>query len=254
VTPSTVADPTSVRVPGFTPSVNGFHFVNSFPHEPALTIDLPGIGSLPVGDASNGLCGGMVYTVRDVFETPGLAPVQASKPPGPKTPLYGYIVDRLIESFDVGHLGFARYYDWMLLPDEDRGWLPFLSWLPFLRRRGIAWKTIGEEWPARIKPELDAGRLCCLGLVTVAGADPALLGHNHQVMAYGYDLGSDSTLTLHVYDPNTARASADDVTISLDLSTPEKPTQITHNVAIGAPIRGFFRTAYSYHNPTGKLG
>ena len=241
------ANPRSARVPGFLPSANGLHFINAWPHEPDLTIALPGVGTLPIGDASNGVCGGMVYTVRDVFQTPGLAPVAVTDNPPPSSPLYRYIVTRLLESFDVGHLGFARYFEWMLTPDADAGLGPILT------RRGLAWKTIVEEWAGRIRPELDAGRGVCLGLVTVAGSDPRLLGQNHQVMAYGYDLGDDGSLTLHIYDPNTPRAQADDVRISLSVLHPRQATPITHNVAIDHPIRGFFHTTYTYQDPRGRL-
>ncbi|HEY5628811.1 MAG TPA: hypothetical protein VIR16_04805 [Candidatus Limnocylindrales bacterium] len=242
------ANPGAVRVPGFQPSVNGLPFINAWPHEPDLTIGLPGVGTLPIGDASNGVCGGMVYTARDVFQTPGMAPIATADNPPPESPLFRYIVTRLLESFDVGHLGFARYYEWMLTPDADS------SLGPVLVRRGLAWKTIVEEWAGRIRPELDAGRLVCLGLVTVAGSDPRLLGQNHQVMAYGYDLGADGALSLRIYDPNTPRAQADDVRISLSVLQPRQATPITHNVAIDHPIRGFFHTPYTYHDPSGQLG
>jgi hypothetical protein len=242
------ANPSTVRVPGFLPSANGLHFINAWPHEPDLAIALPGVGTLPIGDASNGVCGGMVYTVRDVFQTPGLAPVATTDNPPSGSPLFRYIVARLLESFDVGHLGFARYFEWMLTPDADAGLGPVLV------RHGLAWKTIVEEWSGRIRPELDGGRLVCLGLVTVAGSDPRLLGQNHQVMAYGYDLGADGALTLHIYDPNTPRGQADDVRISLSVLHPRQATPITHNVAIEHPIRGFFHTTYTYNDPSGKLG
>lgn len=247
ITRASVPVATSVRVPGFTPSVNGLHFTNSFPPEPALSFDLPGVGRIAIGDASNGVCGGMVFTVRDVFETPGLAPAADVAQPAAGSPLFRYIVDRLIASFDIPHLGYMKYYDWMLTPDGDAAWPPLIT------RRGVAWRTIVEEWPARIQPELDASRLCCLGLVTVASPNPAELGRNHQVMAYGYDLDWAGNLALRVYDPNTAQDRADEVTISLNLLDPEHPTPIRHNVGIGLPIRGFFRTDYSYANPTGLL-
>jgi hypothetical protein len=239
--------PGSARVPGFTPSVNGFRFLNQFPHEPDLKIPLPGGGSLPIGDASNGVCGGMVYSVRDVFQTPGLKPVAATNPPGPDTPLFHYIVGRLIDSFDIPEIGVRQYYEWMLTPDGDSGFLPFL------KRRGLAWKTIVEQWPA-VRKELDAGHLVCIGLIAVASANPADLGKNHQVMAYGYDVDADSNLTLHLYDPNTPNYAADDVKVSLSLCDPRKPAKIEHNVGISLPIRGFFMTKYTYHDPTGHLG
>ncbi len=51
---------TSVRVPGFEPSVNGFHFSNSFSHSPLREFKLGDIATLDVGDAANGLCGGVL--------------------------------------------------------------------------------------------------------------------------------------------------------------------------------------------------
>ncbi|GEM_PF-1124270 len=239
--------PGSARVVGFTPSVNGFQFTNSFPPEPTMTIDLPVVGRVPIGDASNGVCGGMVCAARDIFETPGMAPISNPTQPGPNDPLFRYIVKRLIASFELPRVGFLKYYEWMLTPDGDTGWPPFVV------RRGLAWKTIVEEWPNRIRPELDAGRLCCLGLVTTASPNPADLGHNHQVMAYGYDLDAEQTLTLLISDPNTSPANADRVRISVSLANPEQVTQITHNVGIDHPIRGFFMVDYTYEDPTGQL-
>ena len=238
--------PRSVRVPGFTPSVNGLHFINAWPPEPDLVLALPG-GSIPIGDASNGLCGGMAYAVRDVFQTPAMAPIAAATQPARGTPLFEYIVARLLDSFDVAKLGFARYYEWMLTPDADSGWPPLLA------RRGVAWKTIVEEWEPRIRPELDAGRLACLGLVTVLSANPADLGKNHQVLAYGYDVDAAGALTLLIYDPNTPPETADEVRITLSLLHPDQATPITANVAIDLPVRGFFLTDYTYTAPAGKV-
>jgi hypothetical protein len=234
---------TRVRVPGFTPSVNGLHFVNAFPQEPAIVVDAPPFGRIEIGDASNGLCGGMVFTVCDVFGTPGMTPVPALVPPAAGSPLFRYLVARLIDSWDLPDAGFMKYYEWMVTPDHDTGWPPFFI------RRGLAWRTIVEEWAGRIRPELDAGRLCPLGLVTTASPDPADLGHNHQVLAYGYDLTESDDLTLLIYDPNTPQRSADDVRIGLSLASPSAATAISHNVGIGRPIRGFFRVPYERHDP-----
>jgi hypothetical protein len=54
-----------------------------------------------------------------------------------------------------------------------------------------------------------------LGLVRVVSLDPQLLGRNHQVVAYGYDL-TGSSLVIRIYDPNWP--GDDTVTISLDIS------------------------------------
>jgi hypothetical protein len=118
----------------------------------------------------------------------------------------------------------------------------------FVTRRGVAWHTITEEWP-RIKADIDSGMLSPLGLVTVHTSDPMMMGHNHQVLAYAYEVDGANRLTLRVYDPNTAPPEADDVRLSLDLSNPAQATPITHNVGINGSIRGFFRTAYTFSNP-----
>ena len=60
----------SARVPGFLPSTCGFGFANAFLPQPLFRLPLAG---LRVGDASRGLCGGMVFAARDYFER-GSAP------------------------------------------------------------------------------------------------------------------------------------------------------------------------------------
>ena len=58
----------SNAVAGFLPTTFGFRFANDFPHVPVRHIGIPGVVSLPIGDASNGLCGGMAFAARDYFE------------------------------------------------------------------------------------------------------------------------------------------------------------------------------------------
>jgi hypothetical protein len=226
------------RVQGFTPSRNGLRFVNSWPDEPDVEVDIPGLGKVGIGNASNGLCGGMVFTVRDVFES-GLPPLEDSRPPE-GSPLFSYIVRRLIDSFHVP-TGVLKYYEWMTTPDHDVD-----LWM--VTRRGVAWKTVREEWPL-IRADLDAGRPSPLGLVTVASANPADLGKNHQVLAYGYDLVRD-VLTLHLYDPNTDPAQGDSAFLRLSVAEPAHGATIQHNVGIADPIRGFFHVGYDAADPS----
>ena len=85
-------------VPNFLPSAAGFHFPNLFPPVPHGKIAV-GPVNVPIGDASNGLCGGMVYAVRDYFEV-HLAPPETTTPPT-SGPLYDHIVQRLYMSFEL---------------------------------------------------------------------------------------------------------------------------------------------------------
>ncbi len=225
-------------VPNFVASRDTLAFANDWPSQPDLVISLPLAGKVKIGDASKGLCGGMVYAVRDFYEA-GI-PVPAGPQPAAGTPLYRYIVRRLFDSFDIP-AGVVKYYTWMNTPEADQS-------LGGRTRHGIAWRTVDEEWP-QIRDDIDAGHPCPVGLVTVRSINPRDLGRCHQVLAYAYDL-EWPTLTIRVYDPNTDPAAADDCRLSLDLSHPSEKISITHNVAIPDSIRGFFRTRYEAADPS----
>jgi hypothetical protein len=86
-------------------------------------------------------------------------------------------------------------------------------------------------------------------VVTVASASPADLGLNHQVLAYDYD-ASATKVTVRVYDPNSGQN--DGIYIRFDPRAPARPTTFAHNLDIGHPVRGFFRTAYAPASPPGS--
>ncbi|SDJ10629.1 hypothetical protein SAMN05444157_1766 [Frankineae bacterium MT45] len=231
---------TSGAVPGFLPSSNGFQFTNSFPPAPAVQLDLGPAGKVGLGDVSGGVCGGMVFAVRDYFEA-SIAVPSLSQTPAPGTPLFEYIVERLLDSWDVPN-GVLRYAQWMALPSEHVR-------LPLISEPGTFELTVSKSWPA-VRADIDAGRLSPLGLVTVHGTDLKQLGRNHQVLAYGYTLDDSGTLTLSVYDPNTDLSAADGVTIQLAVNDAATVTTISHNINIAEPtLHGFFRADYSAKQP-----
>ena len=230
----------SVRVPGFLPSTCGFQFSNSgLPSRPDLVLDTKVAGLLPIGDASNGLCGGMVYTVRDYFEAHLPIPPGAKQPDS--GPLFDYVVRRLFDSFDIP-AGVVKYLELMnpVLPDHDT----WESTRPG-GTHGRAWRMIVDEWPL-IKQDLDAGRLSTLSLVGAKSANPADLGKSHQVLAYGYDLRG-TRLSLLVYDPN--RPGVDGITLSIDLDQPEHSKVVTYEPM---PVVCFFRSNYRVAPPPGS--
>jgi hypothetical protein len=235
---------TTTRVPGFLPSTNGFHFDNNFPSQPAITIDL-GVVKIPIGNAANGLCGGMVFAACDYFAAGRLPPPDTCPPPA-GAPLFGYLVRRILDSYHLP-VGPAIYYALMspAMPDGDRQKGPVTI-------HGRAWRVIAKEWPA-IRADLDAGRLCPLGIVKVKSVNPARLGQNHQVLAYGYDLNG-TQLDLRLYDPNSADNDA--VTLSLDISHPERPTTLTMApVSCEIPnVFSIFRVAYRASTPPTLAG
>lgn len=205
------------------PGMGGFHFPNRFPAVPAWTLTIPAIGEIGMGNAANGLCGGMVFAARDFFEF-GVAPRRADLPPSGGSPLFRYIVDQLLASFDLP-LGPARYYEWIGLSSP-----------------AIAGAT-RAAWPA-VRAQLDDGRPAPLALVRAASSDPRALGRNHQVLAYGYRLEETiGALTLDLYDPNHPDTA---VTLTCNLGQ-ALPLNLTYSTS--EPTRGFFLTPYSPADP-----
>jgi hypothetical protein len=225
-------------VPGFVPSASGFHFTNAFPRVPLRFIGIPGLIRVPIGDASNGLCGGMAFAARDYFEA-GRPPPRVTTPPGAGR-LFDYLVARLLDSFNLP-FGPARYLELMnpALTDGE----PFLRWAG-LGPHGRAWRMVREEWP-KVRSDIDAGHPSPLGLVLTKSHDPFDLKKNHQVLAYAYELEGER-LTLRLYDPN--HADRNDVSLSVGLVYPRRPAN-----AVLLPgstrVYSFFRVGYRPSTP-----
>jgi hypothetical protein len=224
----------------FVPSGSGFAFTNAWPPQPAIVLNTP-FGDVDIGDASGGLCGGMVFAALDYWHAGTTPP--ATRPEQGQA-LFRYLVDRLVDSWHLPG-GVVQYYQWMVLPDGDRGFDTLGRHVVI--ERGLAWRTITVQWP-QIAADLDAGVPVPLGLVTVASRNPRDLGHNHQVLAVGYDTDGD-TVTVWVYDPN--QGPRDDIHLRFDTGAPTRPTVFAHNLDLDRPVRGFFRTAYAPATPPG---
>jgi hypothetical protein len=225
----TTSTPTQVRVPGFLPSQNGLHFANYYPHEPEIVVNLPFGRTLALGDAANGLCGGMVYTVCDYFEAQQPIP-SATEAPAGGSDLYRFIVQRLMQSFNLP-FGLNRYMELMttLLPDSG----------PLSRSHAM----ISVEWPA-IRQRLDQGHLVPLGLIKFKSTRPQDLCKQHQVLAYGYEHDGDQ-VALCIYDPNYP--DRDDVRLTFQVSNPNGPAQVAYSP--GEAVFCFFHTNYRPQPP-----
>jgi hypothetical protein len=222
----------------FLPSRHGFAFTNAWPAQPAVVLPTP-FGRIEVGDAGAGLCGGMVFAALDYWHAGVLPPDER---PTRGEPLFGYVVRRLVDSWHLP-AGVLQYYQWMNLPDGDRGFQAFGRWV--VTERGLAWRTVAAQWP-QIRADLDHGIPVALGVVTVASAKPRDLALNHQVLAVSYD-STDDIVTVRVYDPNQGRR--DDIYIRFPADPLTGPTAFEHNLGIGHPVRGFFRAAYARSAP-----
>ncbi len=216
----------------FVPSAHGFAFANSWPPGPAVSVPLL-IGSVGIGNAGRGLCGGMVFAALDYWHA-GVAPPAVRPEAG--TAVFRFVVRRLVASWHLP-VGVVRYCRWMRLPDAD-----------------VAERTAGRQWLA-VKASIDAGVPAALGVVTVASASPLLLGANHQVLAYGYSIAG-TEVTLRVYDPNSGPDDA--VWIRFDTAGTSRPAgtagrpagaAFSHNLDLRRPVRGFFLTRYSPARP-----
>lgn len=229
-----------VRVGQFRPSTHGLHFINSFDSMPHFTIPFP-TGPLNIGDAANGMCGGMVYAVRDYYEAGLPIPTQTVSP-GSNSPLYIYLTVRLYESFDVP-IGPIRYLNLMSPVMYDGG----------VTHPGRFYFMVAEEWPL-VKANLDAGTLSPLGLIRVITPDMLEMGKNHQVLAYGYTL-SGTVVRIYLYDPN--HPDDDNVVLQFDAADPYSPSDVTYTSSLPShpseQTFAFFRTNYRYTSPVAAI-
>jgi len=233
----------SAAVPGFLPSLHGFRFANRWPAGPTVAFGPFDPRILGIGDASTGLCGGMVATVRDLFEA-GVAPPPDTEPPAHGSPRFRWIVRRQVQSLDWLRVP-LRYYDLQAFrPDPPTGAAALLGREP---ARLVAMR---DEWP-RIRADVDAGRLSIVGLVRVAGWSPRALATNHQVLAYAYDEDAGG-FRIRIYDPN--HPGDDDVELRADVDPDARrpwADRIRLAQSTGEPLLGFFRQPYA--PPTGAL-
>ncbi len=214
-------------VEGFRPSTHGFHFANAWPPGPTVRLGPFDPRIVGVGDAADGLCGGMVYTAADLFAAG--VPVPADREPFLNgSPRFNAIVRRQVESLA-----------WLTVP--VRYWLRSALGGRFGGDR--AKSTLEGEWPIA-KRELDAGRLVLIGLIRVSTVDPRALTLNHQVMAWGY-AEDGRGVTLDLYDPNWP--DRDDVTITIHLDPALRPTGMTQST--GEPLLSWFVLPYSPADP-----
>lgn len=219
---------------GFRASSHGLMFANAFPHTPGIHREVAGF-DVDLGDAGNGMCGGMVYATLDLFLAGMPRPGTGAAPN--RGPLFDYIGERLVDSFELP-TGFLRYGH-LMHPDTS------------VQERV---RTMNEAFE-QVRGSLDsaAARPVPLGLVTIESPDITRLGKNHQVLAVGYETIGDR-VRIHVYDPNYPG----DDTIAIEYVRHEQPAlggaaRLTQGRIFVKTIYTFFVPAYAHRQPPGNL-
>ncbi len=225
----------------FRPSEHGFRFANRFPGVP-LPFTLPSAIRQP--SMTYGLCGGMCFAAADFFRAGRPVP-PGNQVPGDDTPLYRYLLRRQLDSFGSASRFVLKFMVWMFLPDGTAN--------------GTQRQTADSLDTVRLF--LDAGQMAILGLVYVNGRQSLAVWQNHQVMAYGYRVISETVTDVSIYDPNYPGNDGvfircEQVEVGRKKSKEDKHAPIygmtCTEVIPGAPdraVRGFFPIAYTPQEP-----
>jgi hypothetical protein len=213
----------------FAPKLNGFHFGNYFVNN---ILQIPVYGQI----TSLGRCGGMSFSALDFYFAHQMVPrstnqdfaATGSVPPD-GTPLADYIYRRQIDSFLTPSA--AKFVTWSVTPDG-----------PSFLLRGVDSWTKQDEYP-KLRMAIDAGKPVPLGLVVAT--DLSGLPHNHQVVAYGYDLDATGKPSIvYIYDNNHPDQ---EVTLTARTDSPGWAE------STGEQWRGFFIQDYTPQSPPAAL-
>jgi hypothetical protein len=160
-------------VPGFKPSTTAPLFHNGpWPAGASTRISLPGLPDVNIDITDMGLCGGMSFLARDIFEsgTPQLRGRQSDQVP---PSVVQHILARLVDSFH-GAVGAARWISANKALDHDT-----VVW-----GKGLFHQSYDEVWG--IISDIDNGILSPIGLVLVHSYVPWDVFKKHVVLVYGY--------------------------------------------------------------------
>lgn len=174
------------KMTSFKPDQHGFKFNNTFKNIFVDALDW----------RTGGLCGGMVYSALDYYNTRGRSIPKTSYRPTEGSPLQRYLYDRQVTSLTSN---LDKWGEIGLNPGGARN-SEFFNW-GIENKRG---SRINE-----LRSYIDRGVPVPLGMQSVGEeeSDPG----NHQILAIGYDFGSAQDIAngsykrkmkIYVYDPN----------------------------------------------------
>lgn len=204
----------------FNPVQHGFKFRNNFVNH---VISVPSLG---IDFTTLGRCGGMAFAALDYWHH-HLAIPEDSSLPAEGTLVSTYIYDRLINSIVANAF---KFFHFMRTPDHPT----------FLNGIGVARATREEEFP-KLQRLINQGQPCALGLTKAR--DVGGFKDDHQVVAYGYELG-DPYSTVLIYDnrdPNKEHR------LTFKTTYDHAEREIRHSD--GGVWRGFFVESYNPQVP-----
>lgn len=204
----------------FNPVQHGFKFRNDFVNH---VITVPSLG---INFDTFGRCGGMAFAALDYWHH-HLAVPEDSSLPSDGTLVSKYIYDRLMDSIMANAY---KNFHFMRTPDHP-------TWINGI---GVARATREEEFP-RLKQLIDQGQPCALGLAKATNIGE--FGNNHQVVAYGYEVG-DPYSTVLIYDNNFPNTE-----VRLTFTTAYDPGERQVHHSHGNNWRGFFVESYAPQIP-----
>lgn len=199
---------------------HGFKFRNDFVNH---VISVPSLG---INFNTLGRCGGMAFTALDYWHNHLAVPEESSLPVD-GTLVSTYIYDRLINSIMANAY---KFFHFMRTPDHP-------TWLNGI---GVSRATREEEFP-KLQQLINQGQPCALGLTQAR--DVGGFGNDHQVVAYGYEVG-DPYSTVLVYDNNFQNEE-----IRLTFKTVYDPGEREIHHSHDHDWRGFFVESYAPQLP-----
>lgn len=213
----------------FNPSVEGFHFANTFTNDLfPKALSHTGLSRNLV--ETDGLCGGMVYAALDYYY--GHKPIpNLNYRPATGTKLAHYIYQREVHSIEKN---LTEWINMRVKPGGSR---------VHLFRRGLNGTQGGPL--ARLTDYINQGRPVVLDLKGVKNKSG-----DHQVLAIGYDLGRyrgdfgphESDVKIEIYNPNDPD--------NTDTLIPDPAQHVWKVPQTGGTFRGFFvDTAYKPKTP-----
>ncbi len=248
-----------IKMTSFKPEINGFHFPNGFTNK-LVDFTIPVINK-HVNFETEGRCGGMAFASLDYYfnhrAIPAFTTADFPAPdhvPPDGHPLSDYIWKRLIDSYKISALSNVRkFLSWTERPDatEKVSDSSIPTWLGGLTGvivghlttiDGVTDLTRGEEIP-KLQAIIDGDKPVPLGLVAASSISD--IGHNHQVVAYGYKSDpSSGNIEVSIYDNNYPDKEA-------ILSSSSSDPHVTESIAgrVVDTWRGFFVEDYDVAIP-----